>query len=39
LLERTGAHLEFGNRPHGGARVDIRWQRSHIEATTPLNVP
>ncbi len=39
LLERTGAHLEFGNRPHGGARVDIRWQRAHIEATTPPNVP
>lgn len=38
LLERTGAQLEFSNLSPGGARVDIRWQRSHIEATPGLNV-
>lgn len=38
LLERTGAQLEFSNLSHGGARVDIRWLRSHIEATPGLNV-
>ncbi|MGL4543266.1 MAG: ATP-binding protein, partial [Polymorphobacter sp.] len=37
LLERTGAQLEFGNVRHGGARVDIRWQRSHIEVTESLD--
>lgn len=30
LLERTGGHLEFGNRPEGGARVECRWQKSDI---------
>jgi two-component system sensor histidine kinase RegB len=31
LLERTGGRLAFSNRADGGARVDVRWQRSHIE--------
>ena len=30
LLERTGGRLTFGNLPRGGARVAIRWPRSHI---------
>jgi len=32
LLERTGGQLRFSNRAAGGAQVDIRWLRSHIEA-------
>jgi two-component system sensor histidine kinase RegB len=32
LLERTGARVVFGNAPEGGARVEIRWPRHHIEA-------
>lgn len=32
LLERTGGRLKFSNRSGGGAQVDIRWPRSHIEA-------
>ena len=31
LLERTGGQVRFGNRSGGGAEVDIRWPRSHIE--------
>ncbi len=31
LLERTGGSLQFSNRPGGGAQVDIRWRRAHIE--------
>ncbi|MBV8973049.1 MAG: sensor histidine kinase, partial [Sphingomonadaceae bacterium] len=31
LLERTGGQLRFRNRPAGGAQVDIRWPRDHIE--------
>jgi two-component system sensor histidine kinase RegB len=32
LIERTGGRLAFSNRADGGARVDVRWLRSHIEA-------
>jgi two-component system sensor histidine kinase RegB len=32
LIERTGGRLSFANVPAGGARVDVRWPRSHIEA-------
>ena len=32
LIERTGGRLTFSNRPRGGAKVDVRWLRSHIEA-------
>jgi len=32
LLERTGATLEFFNRPEGGARVRVRWSRARLEA-------
>ena len=32
LLERTGAGLEFRNRPEGGALVRVRWPRPRIEA-------
>ncbi len=31
LLERTGATLEFRNRPDGGALARVRWPRSRIE--------
>ncbi len=31
LLERTGGRLSFSNRAGGGAQVDIRWPRTHIE--------
>jgi two-component system sensor histidine kinase RegB len=33
LLERTGGKLAFTNRRDGGAQVDVRWPRTHIEAT------
>ncbi|KAB7647607.1 ActS/PrrB/RegB family redox-sensitive histidine kinase [Polymorphobacter fuscus] len=32
LIERTGGRLAFSNRNNGGAQVDVRWPRSHIEA-------
>ncbi len=32
LLERTGAIVEFGNRPGGGAVVTTRWPRESMEA-------
>lgn len=32
LLERTGARVTFANRPEGGARVRLVWQRRSIEA-------
>lgn len=31
LLERTGGQIAFSNAPHGGAKVEIRWRRTHIE--------
>lgn len=31
LLERTGGQIAFSNAPSGGAKVEIRWRRSHIE--------
>jgi two-component system, sensor histidine kinase RegB len=31
LLERTGGKIAFTNAPNGGAKVEIRWRRSHIE--------
>nr|WP_310524307.1 ActS/PrrB/RegB family redox-sensitive histidine kinase [Polymorphobacter sp.] len=31
LLERTGGRLAFRNRSDGGAQVDVRWPRAHIE--------
>jgi len=31
LLERTGGRIAFANAPNGGAKVEIRWRRSHIE--------
>jgi two-component system, sensor histidine kinase RegB len=30
LLARTGAKLEFSNRPEGGASVQVRWPRARI---------
>ncbi len=33
LIERTGGRLSFRNRAEGGAQVDVRWPRSHIEAS------
>jgi two-component system sensor histidine kinase RegB len=30
LLERTGARLEFSNRPEGGASVRVRWPRNRL---------
>jgi two-component system sensor histidine kinase RegB len=37
LLARTGAKLEFSNRPEGGASVRVRWPRARIAnaATVP----
>jgi two-component system, sensor histidine kinase RegB len=32
LIERTGGRLQFRNRAQGGAQVDVRWPRIHIEA-------
>ena len=32
LIERTGGRLAFSNRSVGGAQVDVRWLRAHIEA-------
>jgi two-component system sensor histidine kinase RegB len=32
LIERTGGKLAFRNRRDGGAQVDVRWPRPHIEA-------
>jgi two-component system sensor histidine kinase RegB len=31
LLERTGGQIAFSNAPNGGAQVEIRWRRTHIE--------
>jgi two-component system sensor histidine kinase RegB len=31
LLERTGAKVEFANRPTGGASVTVRWLRAGRE--------
>lgn len=33
LIERTGGRLTFSNRVEGGAQVDVRWPRAHIEAS------
>ncbi len=33
LIERTGGRLSFRNRREGGAQVDVRWPRAHIEAS------
>lgn len=35
LLERTGAELEFGNHPDGGARIVITWPRALLEDREP----
>lgn len=32
LIERTGGKLAFRNARDGGAQVDVRWSRAHIEA-------
>jgi two-component system, sensor histidine kinase RegB len=32
LLERTGARLDFGNLPEGGAQVVVHWPRAALEA-------
>lgn len=32
LLERGGASLSFSNRAEGGARVEVQWRRSDLEA-------
>jgi two-component system sensor histidine kinase RegB len=31
LLERTGARLDFGNLPEGGAQVVVHWPRAALE--------
>jgi two-component system sensor histidine kinase RegB len=36
LLERTGATIEFSNRPEGGAEVRVQWPRRQIEAVPPI---
>jgi two-component system, sensor histidine kinase RegB len=35
LIERTGGRLSFGNRPDGGARVEVRWPREDFEFIKP----
>jgi two-component system, sensor histidine kinase RegB len=35
LLENTGAELQFGNHPRGGARVHISWPRRAFETRPP----
>jgi two-component system sensor histidine kinase RegB len=37
LLARTGAKLEFSNRPEGGASVRMRWPRARIAAPTRIS--
>ncbi|QXQ06395.1 ActS/PrrB/RegB family redox-sensitive histidine kinase [Sphingosinicellaceae bacterium] len=32
LIERTGGRLRFSNSARGGAQVDARWSRAHIES-------
>jgi two-component system sensor histidine kinase RegB len=32
LLERTGARLDFGNLPEGGAQIVVHWSRAALEA-------
>jgi two-component system, sensor histidine kinase RegB len=32
LLERTGGQIAFSNDPPAGAKVEIRWRRSHIDS-------
>ncbi len=32
LIERTGGRVAFANLDSGGARVDVRWPRAHIES-------
>lgn len=36
LLERTGATIEFSNRPEGGAEVRVQWPRRQIESVPPI---
>ena len=33
LLERTGARLDFGNLPEGGAQVVVHWPRAALETS------
>ena len=35
LIERTGGRLSFGNRPDGGAHVEVRWPREEFEFIDP----
>jgi two-component system sensor histidine kinase RegB len=37
LLARTGAKLEFSNRPEGGASVRMRWPRARIAVPTRIS--
>jgi two-component system sensor histidine kinase RegB len=37
LLARTGAKLEFSNRPEGGASVRMRWPRARIASPTTIS--
>ena len=39
LLERTGARLEFNNRPEGGASVRVRWPRTRIAGASRKTLP
>ena len=39
LLERTGARLEFSNRPEGGASVRVRWLRTRIAGAPRKTLP
>jgi two-component system sensor histidine kinase RegB len=39
LLMRTGARLTFGNRPEGGALVEVAWPRGRIALPTKAPAP
>ena len=36
LLERSGARVEFGNAPQGGAQIAATWPRARIQAADDL---
>jgi len=37
LLARTGAELEFNNRPEGGASVRVRWPRARVAGAADIS--
>jgi two-component system sensor histidine kinase RegB len=39
LLERTGARLEFSNRPEGGASIRVRWLGARVAGAPRKTLP